>query len=77
MISHRIHMNIEKQVCDPPMIIISDGCLIDRALQDIGIEKEWVEELLKRKNLTEKDVFLLTVDKNKVYTLIRKRCSNG
>ena len=70
-------MNIEKKVCDPPMIIISDGCLIEAALRDIGIEKEWVEQLLKRKNLTENDVFLLTVDKDRNYTLIKKRWNNG
>ncbi len=70
-------MNIEKKVCDPPVIIISDGCLIEQSLKEAGITHQWVEELLERKNLTEKDIFLLAADREREYTLIRKKEKNG
>ena len=70
-------LNIEKKICDPPVIIISDGCLIEQSLKEAGITHQWVEELLERKNLTEKDIFLLAADRDREYTLIRKKEKNG
>ena len=70
-------LNIEKKICDPPVIIISDGCLIEQSLKEAGITHPWVEELLERKNLTEKDIFLLAADRDREYTLIRKKEKNG
>lgn len=70
-------LNIDRKVCDPPVIIISDGCLIEQSLKEAGITHRWVEELLERKNLTEKDIFLLAADRDREYTLIRKKEKNG
>lgn len=70
-------MKIEGKVCNPPVIIISDGKIISQGLKEIGLERQWVTELLERKHITEKQVFLLLADKNKEYTLIKRSDDNG
>ncbi len=72
-----IDLNIESQSCNPPVIIISDGKIITQGLKEIGLERQWVTDLLERKHLSEKQVFLLLADKNKEYTLIKRNDENG
>lgn len=69
-------LGIAGKSANPPVIIISDGKVIPQGLQEIGIERNWVTALLERKHISENDVFLLLADKNKEYTLIRKRLKN-
>lgn len=68
---------IEGNSTNPPVIIISDGKIVPQGLSEIGLERSWVTDLLERKNLTEKDIFLLLADKEKEYTLIKKRFKDG
>ena len=57
-------LNLNKQSIDPPSLIISDGVLLDVALNSIKRSKQWVLNTLKEKNLNVKDVFIMTVDCN-------------
>ncbi len=70
-------LNIEGGTCDPPVIIISDGKIIPQGLQEAGLERVWVTELLRRKKLSEKDVFMLVADHDKNYTLIKRSDNSG
>lgn len=65
-------MAIEGQSVDPPVIIISDGKIIKQGLEDAGLQKQWITDLLDRKHLTEEDIFLLTADCNGEYTMIKR-----
>lgn len=69
-------MKIGGESCDPPVIIISDGEIVEEGLQQANLKKRWLKELLERKHLTVNSVFLMTADKNGEYTLIKKGVGN-
>lgn len=57
---------------DPPVIIVSDGKLITQGLNETGLKKQWVYDLIERKHMELSDIFLLTADKNGKYNLIKR-----
>lgn len=57
---------------DPPVIIVSDGKLITQGLNETGLKKQWVYDLIERKHMELSDIFLLTADKNGTYNLIKR-----
>lgn len=63
--------NIFKTKSNYPMPLIVDGVLQEKALNYIKKDKQWLEEELKKKNLTIKDVFYCFKKKTKIY-LIKK-----
>lgn len=59
--------------CDsPPMTIISDGKYVPDALNFCNIKEEWVEGELKKKQLSVKDVFLMTCNRRAQYFIAEK-----
>lgn len=70
-------MNIQGKICDPPVIIISDGKVVTQGLEDVGLKRQWLTNLLERKHLNASDIFLLTADKNGEYTLIKRSDTSG
>ena len=56
-----------------PKIVISDGRIIKRTIQDNGWTTEDITAELNKNNLTVKDVFIMTCDENKNYYLIKKQ----
>lgn len=59
---------------NPPELVISDGMLLEKGFQKTGLDKLWLEHLLSREGLKITDIFLLTVDNDGNYNLIRKEC---
>lgn len=57
---------------DPPEIIIADGKADKDAMQRLTLSMEWVERTLKKEKTAIGDVFLMTVDCNRTYSLVRK-----
>lgn len=57
---------------DPPGVIIKDGLLIEEGLVKAGLGKNWLSDVLKRRNAELKSVFLLTACGDGSYTLILK-----
>lgn len=55
-----------------PLPVISDGKLMPDAIKELGIKTDEVKKILKENKTTEKQVFLLLVDKNLDYTIIKK-----
>ncbi len=70
-------LQIEGKSENPPVIVISDGKIIPEGLSEIGLERKWATELLERKHLSEKDIFLMLADKSGDYTLIKRSNKNG
>ncbi len=66
------YMNYSQSSVDPPSIIVSDGRLIVEGLQETGLKRQWVYDLLERKHLEMSDIFLLTADKHGEYNLIKR-----
>lgn len=56
-----------------PVIVVSDGKLVDWGIQMCGLTEEWVMAQLHKKNCPMKDVFLMTADKSKQYFLLRNK----
>lgn len=65
-------LNLTGTSIDPPCIIVSDGKLIEQSLEETGLKKQWVYDLMDRKHIGIKDIFLLTADKNGSYNLIKR-----
>lgn len=65
-------LNLTGTSMDPPVIIVSDGKLITQGLNETGLKKQWVYDLIERKHIDLSDIFLLTADKNGAYNLIKR-----
>lgn len=46
-----------------PLLVISDGTVLEWAVRLTGHDTEWIQEYLSNRHLSEKDVFLMTVNK--------------
>lgn len=55
-----------------PSNVIKDGTVDKEALREIGKNRTWLRNELKKSGLTEKQVFLLCADKNRITFLQKK-----
>lgn len=65
-------LNLQGSSIAPPEVIISDGEIIKAALDFLKIGKGFVMQILKEEKLDVGDVFLMTMDKNTKYYIVRK-----
>lgn len=56
---------------DPPEVVIDDGRIIDDALQRTEKSREYLEKILKKEKTVLSAVFLMTLDSDGNYSLIR------
>ncbi|MBR6874232.1 MAG: DUF421 domain-containing protein [Ruminococcus sp.] len=68
----RSDMKLKTQDADPPALIVADGDISEAALRLIGRDRRWVEKIAAAAGAEPEDIFILTADKQGVYTLIRK-----
>ena len=66
-------MNLTPKSATLPLPVISDGRIIADTLKNFEISKGELNKLLERERVKLKDVFLMTIDKNRKTTLIKKR----
>lgn len=66
-------MNLTPNAATLPLPVISDGRIIADTLKNFEISKNELNKLLERERVKLKDVFLMTIDKNRKTTLIKKR----
>lgn len=66
-------MNLTPNPATLPLPVISDGKIISDTLNNFEISKGELNKLLERERVKLKDVFLMTIDKNRKTTLIKKR----
>ena len=57
---------------DPPSVIIRDGTRDDEQLDLLGLGNGWLNHKLRENNVSQKDVFLMTADKNGKVNLIKR-----
>ena len=55
-----------------PMVIVSDGKVSQWGLSVCGLDESWLADVLAANTCAAADVFLLTADRSRQYTLIRK-----
>ena len=47
-----------------PMVIISDGKVVEDNLKEIGLTQKWLFDKLKKENLSADNIFIMTADNN-------------
>lgn len=62
----------KKAVSSLPLPVVSDGQLMPDALKELGIGKKHVERIIKENKSTLSQVFLLQLDREMNYTIIKK-----
>lgn len=55
-----------------PILIVSDGIILEEGLKLAKQDKSFIDKITKRKNIKLKDIFLLTADQDGKYNLIKK-----
>ncbi len=50
-------------------VVISDGALNDSALKICGVDRTYITNILKKKNLNEKDIFVMTMNRLRKYKI--------
>lgn len=68
-------LNLKSEEDIPPIVIISDGELLESAVRACDIEREWVFKTVAEHNLAIKEVFLMTCDNTKDYYIVEKTIS--
>lgn len=68
----RADVNCGGSTCDPPSVIIRDGVRDDEQLGLLGLGSGWLNQKLRENNVSQKDVFLMTADKNGSFNLIKR-----
>ena len=54
-----------------PILIVSDGKMVDWALQICGLDESWIRRTLADNHCELEDVFLMTADRSKQYYIVR------
>lgn len=54
--------------------VVIDGRIVEDNFEDCGATSEEILAKIKHENLRQKDILLMTVDKDKNYCIIKKRC---
>lgn len=57
---------------NPPQVIIEDGIVSKKALAILGLNEKWLNNILNKNEVKANDVFFLSSDEDKNYTLIKK-----
>lgn len=65
-------LGLESSEDVPPVVVISDGELLQSAVRACNLDNEWVFQTVAKHNCAIKDVFLLTCDNTKDYHLVEK-----
>ena len=65
---NRDEMKIKAQCSDPPMLVVSDGVMLENALDSLNMKRAAVDGILKKSGKKMEDVLIMTADKSgKVY----------
>lgn len=68
----RADVGLKSGTEDPPAVIIRDGIEDSEQLSFLGLGKGWLNEKLRENNVSARDVFLMTADRNGSVNLIKK-----
>lgn len=70
-------LNIQGNEDIPPIVIISDGELLESAIRACNIEKEWVYKTIAQHNYSINDIFLMTCIDTNDYYIVQKNYSKN
>jgi len=55
---------------NPPVIVITDGKVLERSLSEINADTKWLNGILKKEKKKAADIFIMTADRNKNYYIV-------
>lgn len=58
-------LELKNQQTTIPLVIVSDGKVVDDNLKEVGLTKQWLINELQKENINAKDIFIMTADANK------------
>ncbi len=65
-------MNLPAEDTGLETVVVSDGELLKASMEICSVDKEWIEKILARENMKVENVMMMTVNKLKEYSIIRK-----
>lgn len=65
-------MNINGEDTSPHCVIISDGVVLKKALEENNLNQKWLNNTLNYEKLTEEDIFIMTANNKKSYFISKK-----
>lgn len=57
---------------DPPLLIIDNGTIVRGGLELIRCDEKWLEKVLEKENCRIDDIYIMTADSEKNYSIIKK-----
>lgn len=66
-------VGLKESTGDPQSVLIRDGVEDEEQLALLGLGKGWLHSCLRSENLSVKDVFLMTADKNGKHNIIKRQ----
>lgn len=64
-------LNLKAEEQSPPAVVISNGKIINKALNAYELTPEWIEKTVKKNKTSVKNVFLMTVNKKREYYIVK------
>ena len=68
-------LDLKCEESDPPVMVITDGKPSPAALRHLGLDTEWLEKTLRKKQISPKDIFIMCVSDKDTCTIIKKEKS--
>lgn len=65
-------VHAQKPLVDPPQVIAADGRLRERTLHALGLDRNWLNTILRTADTKLSDIFLMTADSACRYHIVRK-----
>ncbi len=65
-------LKIKGESTMPPLIVISDGEIMSKALVELKLTEKWLMSILRTEKLSPKDIFIMTADQQKNYKIFKK-----
>lgn len=65
-------LGIKDETVSFEFVVISDGELAESSMKLCGVDRKWIESKLKKSCLSIEDVFIMTVNLEKGYSIIKK-----
>ncbi len=58
-------LKLQSQKTTIPLVVVSDGKIVNDNLKEIGLTKKWLLNELQKGNIDKNDIFIMTADANK------------
>ena len=58
-------LKLQSQKTTIPLVVVSDGKIVNDNLKEIGLTKKWLLNELQKENINKNDIFIMTADTNK------------